>query len=321
MRSILAFIVGLTCLGTAHADSNLLPNGDFSSQNQVSGWSGDMVFNGALNAAGTPGSGALMLSTNDDGDPVVAVSSCFAVTPNAAFSYGGQVYIPPSFNTAPSVAFTCSAYQAANCSGGPIDLAGSSVGAGVQEFGSLQLVGGLLPGNVRSANCQAAIRTTFFQGPQGSSKESSADFDNLQFNSTDPAPVPITLDGYMSGNWFDPAQSGQGFQLDFSDQESILLAEWFTFGPDKRPLWIYAQGVYDRTGNTVSVPAAIYSGSSFGPNFRSSDIQQTLWGTLTFTFADCDHGAVSWNSTVPGYGNGSMQISRLSGVRGTTCPP
>jgi streptogramin lyase len=133
--------------------------------------------------------------------------------------------------------------------------------------------------------------------------------------------VPVTIGGYMSGNWFDPAQSGQGFQLEFTNQANIAVAIWFTFAPDgSGQRWIYAQGTYDKTMNTVTLPAVLPTGAKFPPNFRSGDVTDTPWGTLTFTFTSCTAGTVSWNSSLPAYGTGSLPISRLTSIDGTTCP-
>ncbi len=133
--------------------------------------------------------------------------------------------------------------------------------------------------------------------------------------------MPVTIDGYMSGNWFDPAQSGQGFQIEFTSQANTAVAIWFTFAPDgSGQRWIYAQGSYDNTKNTVTLSAVLPTGAKFPPNFQSSDVTNTPWGTITFTFTSCSAGTASWNSTLPGYGSGSLPISRLTRIAGTTCP-
>jgi hypothetical protein len=47
----------------------------------------------------------------------------------------------------------------------------------------------------------------------------------------------------------------------------------------------------------------------------------TQWGTLTFTFTDCDRGTASWTSTAAGYpASGSFPIARVTRIAGTTCP-
>jgi hypothetical protein len=139
--------------------------------------------------------------------------------------------------------------------------------------------------------------------------------------------APITLGGYTSGNWFNPEQSGHGFQIEATDAvdpatgKRIMVAIWFVYTPDGLGQdWIYAQGPYDQTGNSVTLPAVLNMGARFPPNFSSGDITPTAWGNLNFSFTDCNHGTVTWNSPLPDYGVGSMPITRLTKIFGTTCP-
>ncbi len=39
----------------------------------------------------------------------------------------------------------------------------------------------------------------------------------------------------------------------------------------------------------MTLPAILLTGAKFPPNFKSSDITQTPWGTITFTFSDLQH--------------------------------
>jgi len=136
-------------------------------------------------------------------------------------------------------------------------------------------------------------------------------------------PPSITLGGYLSGNWFDPSpnQGGHGFQLEFTAQANAVIAIWFVYPPDGgEQNWIYAQGTFDSATNTVTLAAQLLSGPQFPPLYDNKDLRALDWGTLTFTFSDCDHGTASWNSTVAGYGSGSIPIQRLTSVQGTTCP-
>jgi hypothetical protein len=146
--------------------------------------------------------------------------------------------------------------------------------------------------------------------------------------------VAITLGGYLSGNWFNSAQPRHGFQLEFTNQpdgtvlsENEMVAIWFVYTPDGtgQQNWIYAQGPYDSTQNTVTLPATIFHGARFPfplTNYNPADVKGSLgdWGSLTFTFTDCNNGTASWNSMVAGYGNGSIPITRLTSIQGTTCP-
>jgi plastocyanin len=140
------------------------------------------------------------------------------------------------------------------------------------------------------------------------------------------ATASINVGGYLSGNWYNPNQGGHGFQLEFT-KDAGLLAIWFVYSPDgSAQNWIYAQGAYDTTKNTVTVPAVIFTGAKFPPNFNPADVHQqggALWGNMTFTFTDCNHGSVSWHSDVAGYNNANdtpLALTRLTQIDGTSCP-
>ena len=151
----------------------------------------------------------------------------------------------------------------------------------------------------------------------------------------------ITLGGYLSGNWFNPNQGGHGFQLEFTNRStgattSDMVAIWFVYTPTGSAAndgsgqnWIFAEGDYDTTKNTVTLPAILLSGAKFPPNFNPADVRRisadasTTWGTITFTFTDCNNGTASWHSTLPGYNNANdtpLAIQRLTQIAGTTCP-
>jgi plastocyanin len=157
------------------------------------------------------------------------------------------------------------------------------------------------------------------------------------------APPSITLGGYLSGNWYNPSQGGHGFQLEFTNAATgtttfDMVAIWFVYTPVASTAndgsgqnWIYAEGNYDTTKSTVTLPAILQTGARFPPNFNPADIRRVgtgpnppnLWGTLTFTFTDCNNGTVSWHSDVPGYNNANdtpLPIQRLTQIAGTTCP-
>lgn len=149
---------------------------------------------------------------------------------------------------------------------------------------------------------------------------------SITVNSVAPPPS-IKLGGYLSGNWYDASQSGHGFELEFTSQPSdtpgqnALVAYWYVYTPDgSGQNWIFAYGGYDATSNTVAVPAYLFGGAKFPPLFDPNAVTQTAWGTLTFTFTDCNNGVASWTSNVAGYGSGSLPITRITNVAGTVCP-
>ena len=121
----------------------------------------------------------------------------------------------------------------------------------------------------------------------------------------------------FTGAWYDPQQSGHGLFLEVLPQ-SKLLAFWFTFNPEgTQQSWFGGVGSY--AGDTATVPVALTTGGRWIPNFDASKVVSNAWGTLTFTFSDCNSGRVEFASTYPGYGNNHMALSRLTLPAGLVC--
>ena len=138
------------------------------------------------------------------------------------------------------------------------------------------------------------------------------------------ATVPtLTIRSGLSGNWDDPTpnQDGHGFQFEILPGNGIL-AIWFVFTPDGTgQTWLYSQGSYDPTSNTVTLPAYLSLGAKFPPNFTHTDDHVTQWGTVTIAFTDCNNGTASWTSTTAGYPpTGTFPIQRVTSIAGLSCP-
>lgn len=129
--------------------------------------------------------------------------------------------------------------------------------------------------------------------------------------------VPITAG--FTGAWYDPNQSGHGIFLEVLANNQIL-AWWFTFAPDGTQAWFGNVGAIDPATNTASVAALKTQGGQWIPNFNPANVTQPVWGTLVFSFTDCDHGRVDFNSSVPGYGQGHMDLTRIVQVDTLSCP-
>jgi hypothetical protein len=130
-----------------------------------------------------------------------------------------------------------------------------------------------------------------------------------------------TIDGAMTGAWFDSAQSGMGFIVEVLPGSPMqLLAAWLTFSPQGDPSWIVGLGPVQ--GDEAILPATqvVGSGARFPPSFDPTNVHTQSWGELTFTFSDCNHGHVDWSSTISGYGSAGMDLTRLTLPAGLTCP-
>ena len=126
----------------------------------------------------------------------------------------------------------------------------------------------------------------------------------------------------ITGNWFDPTNGQSGHVIQFEVlPNNVMLAIWFVFTPDgKGQNWLYSQGTYVPGKNVVTLPTFLSQGPKFPPNFNSADNVVKNWGTMTFTFDDCNHGRAAWTSVVPGYPPaGSFPIQRVTMPAGLSC--
>jgi hypothetical protein len=129
---------------------------------------------------------------------------------------------------------------------------------------------------------------------------------------------PFVIGPGITGAWYDPSQSGHGLFIEVLPG-SRFYASWFAFDPaGSEQAWFTGVGTY--SGNAASITAVdLPTGGRWIPNFDPSQIVHNPWGTLTFTFTDCNHGTVDFNSVL-GYGAGSMNLTRLAQPAGLTCP-
>lgn len=128
----------------------------------------------------------------------------------------------------------------------------------------------------------------------------------------------FSIGSAVSGNWFNPAQSGHGFQLE-KVNDTTVTAFWFTFDANGNQVWIL--GVGQIADNRIEMQAVKSRGGRFPPNFDPTQITNPPWGTLTFTFTSCNAGSVSWTSVDPLFtASGTLALERVTSVQGTTCP-
>jgi hypothetical protein len=176
----------------------------------------------------------------------------------------------------------------------------------------------LAPGSpaIDAGNNLAGLTTDQRGAPFVRSAGAGPDIGAFELQTT--APTSVSIGPGFTGSWFDPTQSGHGLMLEVLPGNR-LLAMWFAFNPaGDQQSWFGGVGTY--SGNTATITGAtLPSGGRWIPNFNENTIVENPWGTLTFTFTDCNNGRVDFNS-VFGYGSGSMNLTRLTLPAGLTCP-
>jgi len=128
-----------------------------------------------------------------------------------------------------------------------------------------------------------------------------------------------TIDGSMSGSWFDPSHDGEGWLIEILPGASLAVIYWFSYDEDgNEQAWFV--GVGSIQGKTITVDAVnAPSGPTFGPGYDPDDVTLFPWGTMSFTFDTCNTGTMMYSSQVVGFGAGTLDLQRITALAGLSC--
>jgi len=160
------------------------------------------------------------------------------------------------------------------------------------------------------------VATIYADGP------ASSIIDTAYFWVHQVASAGVPIASGFSGAWYDPSQSGHGLLVEVLPGNR-LLAYWFAFSPDpeqSQQAWFGGVGNID--GNQAILQADQGQGGRWVPEFDPALYELQAWGTLTFTFSDCNHGRVYYagDGASSAWGVGSMELTRLTQLEGLSCP-
>jgi len=120
-----------------------------------------------------------------------------------------------------------------------------------------------------------------------------------------------------SGSWFDPAHNGEGWQVE-ELPDGRTQVYWFTY--DERGEQAWTIGVAGTGGNRFEVERNLRPvGARFGGAFDPAAVRLEEWGRVQFDFTGCERGSVSWTSSQPAFGSGTLAPVRLSWLAGAAC--
>jgi len=126
---------------------------------------------------------------------------------------------------------------------------------------------------------------------------------------------PLPWMGAVTGSWYDPSTSGQGFVLHAIDDNRTLIS-FYSFESDGTPLWLtgVGEGVLE-VGRSIEVTMYIASGGDFG-TFSPEQIDAIPWGTLNITFNTCRKATAELDGQA---GEQTLDMERLAGMEGLEC--
>jgi hypothetical protein len=120
----------------------------------------------------------------------------------------------------------------------------------------------------------------------------------------------------ISGSWYDPEHSGEGFVVQqFSAEEALVF--YFTYDDAGNQAWLFNTGQVE--GNRLTFPDILQPvGGGFGRSYDPAALDVRAWGELTMEL-DCEQGPVSYASSMDGFSNGSQQLQRFTHLQNSGC--
>jgi peptidyl-prolyl cis-trans isomerase A (cyclophilin A) len=125
-----------------------------------------------------------------------------------------------------------------------------------------------------------------------------------------------------TGAWFDPANAGRGFSVEVAHPAGaeqagpVMVVYWYDFF-EGRQVWMTGVAAFAYGASEVTVPLQVSEGGQFGPAFDPAQVvSDTDFGSVTIRFASCEQGNFSYQTR---YGNGELQLARLTIPGGNTC--
>lgn len=128
------------------------------------------------------------------------------------------------------------------------------------------------------------------------------------------------VDTAYSGSWYNPAESGSGFNLEiFSDTRALLF--WYTYDSSGKAVWLYSEGAIN--GERIDFDVYYSEGMRFG-DLDPADNDTRRWGSLSMQFSDCNTATINYASTLTGFphspqGTGTVAVQRLVNLQGLPC--
>jgi hypothetical protein len=139
---------------------------------------------------------------------------------------------------------------------------------------------------------------------------------SLDCSTRPPRLSPEIPQGQLSGSWYDPTHSGEGFVLEVLFDKRVLVF-WFSYDPEGNRRWFY--GVGEIQGAIIRFDEMYTtSGGIFGPDYDKDQVDVVAWGSLELELS-CLNGTARFTSSEEGFPPGTLNLDRLTLLEGLSC--
>ena len=127
---------------------------------------------------------------------------------------------------------------------------------------------------------------------------------------------PERPEGQLSGSWYDPSHSGEGYVLEVLFDARVLVY-WFSFDAEGNRRWFFGTGeIVD--GKLIFDQMFTTQGGIFGSEFDPETVEVIPWGSLELELK-CLDGTARFESKEEGFPAGTLDLSRLTILDGLSC--
>lgn len=131
-----------------------------------------------------------------------------------------------------------------------------------------------------------------------------------------PDAPPLHEASRLSGSWFDPSHSGEGYVLQVL-ADGRALVYWFSYDATGKRRWFFGTAVINGA-TLVFDEMHTTSGGLFGDGFDPGTVEIRPWGSLELELA-CEGGMARFTPTEEGFPTGELELVRLTILDGLNC--